>query len=201
MISVLRSSARFRSEHAGVTSWHCFSAGAHYDPDNVAFGRLIVCDEHLLEPGAGFDWHAHRGVDIVSWVLEGTLRHEDTTGVEHVVAPGTALVQSTGSGIRHRETNASSALPLRVVHTTLLSDSAPSVALAHGRLTLRGASFDVVSSSCVLGGGRLGHAFVGRGAFEGGGYELLTGDSLRAGDGEEIRLTGAGQLLVVSVEV
>ena len=73
---IVRAADRFHVAHDGIETWHCFSAGAHYDPDNVAYGPMIGCDEHLVGPGAGFDWHPHRGVEIVSWVLSGVLRHQ-----------------------------------------------------------------------------------------------------------------------------
>lgn len=107
----------------GVRTWHEFSAGAHYDPDDVGHGPVIGCDVHLVEPGAGFDWHPHRGVHILSWVLSGALRHEGSDGTVRVVRPGTVLVQPTGRGIRHRETNASATDPLRLLQLTLLDDA------------------------------------------------------------------------------
>jgi hypothetical protein len=78
-------------------------------------------DEHLVTPGAGFDWHAHRGVDIVSLVVAGSLRHEGSGGEVVVVAGGGVLVQRTGGGIRHRETNASDTEWLRFVQITLVA--------------------------------------------------------------------------------
>ncbi|MBE7190496.1 pirin family protein [Jatrophihabitans endophyticus] len=118
---IRRAADRFVSRQPGIESWHAFSAGAHYDAANLSFGPVIGCDEHVVAPGAGFDWHAHRGVVIVSWVLSGTLRHEDDGGAELDLPAGELLVQSTGSGIRHRETNGSDE-PLRFVQTTLLLD-------------------------------------------------------------------------------
>ena len=113
---------RFHTVQSGIETWHTLSAGAHYDPDHLSFGPVVGLDEHLVEPGAGFDWHAHRGVHIVSWILEGTLRHEGSDGVERSVAPGELFVQSTGDGIRHRETNHSDVEPLRFVQVTILGD-------------------------------------------------------------------------------
>ena len=150
MIRVVRAADRYRSDQPGITSWHCFSAGAHYDPDNVAFGPIIGVDEHLVAPGAGFGWHAHSGVEIVSWVLAGVLRHEDSNGDVRLVAAGERLVQSAGSGIRHTETNASDTEPLRFVQTTLVDP---------GR-----ARFKVWDSSGQVDAGRA-HLFVARGSW------------------------------------
>ncbi len=134
---------RFHTMQSGIETWHALSAGAHYDPDHLSFGPVVGLDEHLVEPGAGFDWHAHRGVHIVSWVLEGTLRHEGSDGIERVVAPGELFVQSTGDGIRHRETNASDLEALRFVQVTILADGPVRVWSASPPVTVAGVSIDV----------------------------------------------------------
>jgi quercetin 2,3-dioxygenase len=121
-VSVIRAADRFRTSQPGIESWHVLSAGPHYDPARLRAGPLIGIDEHLLAPGALFAEHAHRGVDIVSWVLGGTLAHQGETTL--LVRPGEALVQRAGSGIRHEEGNPSASEPLRVVQMTLLSSPA-----------------------------------------------------------------------------
>jgi hypothetical protein len=199
MIDVRRAGDRYRVEQPGIVSWHCFSAGAHYDPDNVALGRLVACDEHLVAPGAGFDEHAHAGTELVSWVLDGTLAHSDSVGRRHVVRAGHAQYQLTGGGIRHGEHNASSLEPLRYVQLALLTDSeqtgydlrVPPIATSVGR-------FDVLTRcrSTQLDGA-LVHLFVGRGNFHVAGVDLAQGDSVRAVGALEI--DGDGELLVVSV--
>lgn len=140
---ILRADDRYATSHPGVETRHAFSAGAHYDPDDVAFGPVVGCDEHLVGPGGGFDWHAHRGVVIVSWVLSGTLRHEDDGGGELLVPPGDLLVQSCGDGIRHRETNASGTERLRFVQTTLLLDLERSVGPASPPVRVGDVTIDV----------------------------------------------------------
>jgi hypothetical protein len=123
-------SEQFVDSFDGITSWHCFSAGAHYDPQRLSFGPIVAFDEHLVAPGAGFDWHAHRGVTILSWVLAGTLRHEDGNALPGLVGPGSLFVQSGADGIRHRETNASTTEPLRFLQITLLGADGTSVTAA-----------------------------------------------------------------------
>jgi len=114
---------RGRSSQPGIESWHSFSSGPYYDPDRMSLGPIVGVDEHLVAPGAGFDWHAHRGVHIASWVMAGTLWHEDDTGAAQLVNPGALFVQSTGDGLRHREWNASDAESLRFVQVTVLADA------------------------------------------------------------------------------
>ena len=115
-IDVRRATNRARIEQPGIVTWHSFSAGPHYDPNNISFGALIGHDEHLLAAAAGFPPHAHRGVDIVSWVLDGELRHNDQT-----IGVGIVLHQRTGEGIEHLEANARSDRSLRLVQMALLS--------------------------------------------------------------------------------
>lgn len=193
MTRILRAGERFRSEHGGITSWHCFSAGAHYDPENTNFGAVIAVDEHLVAPGAGFDTHAHAGgVRILSWVLEGVLRHEDDDGGLVLVSPGEVLVQDTGDGLRHREMNASTQQPLRFVQTTLLADAPRSLRTSPTPVD----GFDVVRGASVLAAGS--HAFVACGDFVVDGVQVGVGDSVRAT--RPLAVEGGGELLVARGE-
>ncbi|WP_030859548.1 pirin family protein [Streptomyces sp. NRRL S-37] len=91
---------------AGIETWHAFSFGPHYDPDNLRFGAVIACNEEHLAPGAGFDEHPHSHTEIVTWVVEGELTHRDSTGEETVIRPGDVQRLSAASGVRHVERNA-----------------------------------------------------------------------------------------------
>lgn len=144
----MRISSRFHSTQPGIETWHAFSAGAHYDPDRLSFGDVVGCDEHRVDPGAGFDWHSHRGVHIVSVVLSGTLWHRDAEGGERFVPAGDVLVQSTGAGVRHAEFNASDADPLHFVQVTILADG--NTALSQTRLPTEVASVRISRSHSWL---------------------------------------------------
>ncbi len=104
--TVLRSAERLVSQHDGITTRHGFSFGDHYDPDNVAFGPLAACNEEIFQPGAGYAVHEHRDLDIITWVLEGVLAHEDSTGRRVTIVNGTVQRLTAGAGIRHSEVNA-----------------------------------------------------------------------------------------------
>ena len=117
-----RSADRFVTTTDDVTTRHSFSYGAHYDPDNIAFGPIIAINEEQVSPGAGYDAHHHADVEIVSWVLEGALSHEDTTGHRGIIEPGTAQRLSAGTGVQHAERNASRTEPLRFVQMMLASE-------------------------------------------------------------------------------
>jgi redox-sensitive bicupin YhaK (pirin superfamily) len=103
---IRRSRDRFRTRTSWLDSRHSFSFGDHYDPSDVAFGVLLVHNEDVIAPAAGFDTHPHRDVEIVTWVLSGALTHRDSTGRSGVIEPSFAQRMSAGSGIWHSETNA-----------------------------------------------------------------------------------------------
>ena len=113
MIDVRRGGDRFRTVAPGLDSRHSFSYGPHYDPDNIGFGALMAHNEDRLSPGAGYDRHPHRGLDIVTWVLSGTLEHQHWTGPQRpgddplgrreTLTAGMAQVLRTGSGVDHAE--------------------------------------------------------------------------------------------------
>lgn len=104
-VVVRRAAERFVTPGEGLVSRHSFSFGSHYDPHNVGFGVLVVSNDDLAEPGAGYDTHPHRDVEIVTWVLDGALVHRDSTGGGGVVTPGLAQRMSAGRGVLHSEFN------------------------------------------------------------------------------------------------
>ncbi|MGW7275999.1 pirin family protein [Streptomyces sp. NPDC054864] len=107
MIDVRRSGERYPGGEpaAGIETFHAFSFGPHYDPDNLRFGAVLACNEERLAPGAGFDEHPHSHTEIVTWVVEGELTHRDSAGHESVVRPGDVQHLSAAGGVRHVERN------------------------------------------------------------------------------------------------
>jgi len=104
---VRRANDRFHTSLDWLESWHSFSFSHHYDPANTHHGLLVVHNDDIVAPGTGFGMHAHRDMEIVTWVLEGALEHRDSAGNHGVITPGIAQRMSAGSGIRHSEMNAS----------------------------------------------------------------------------------------------
>jgi redox-sensitive bicupin YhaK (pirin superfamily) len=102
VIEYRRARERFRTEADGRTTWHSFSFGAHYDPANVGFGRLVAHNDELLPPGTGYPDHPHTDLEIVTWVLSGALRHTSSVG-SGVIGPGQVQRLSAGSGVVHSE--------------------------------------------------------------------------------------------------
>ena len=113
---------RFRTVAGGRVTWHSFSFGAHYDPENVGFGPLVALNDERLEPGAGYADHGHRGVELVTWVVEGSLVHADSSGAREVLPAGTVQVQTAGSGIAHSEHAGPGPGPTRFVQAWLRPD-------------------------------------------------------------------------------
>lgn len=122
---------------AGIESWHAFSFGPHYDPENLRFGAMIACNEERLAPGAGFDEHPHSHTEIVTWVTQGELTHRDSTGHETVVVAGDVQRLSAASGVRHVERN-EGPTPLTFIQmwlaplTPLAPGGTPSYETVHG---------------------------------------------------------------------
>jgi redox-sensitive bicupin YhaK (pirin superfamily) len=88
-----------------LDSKHSFSFGRHYDPANSHHGLLLVNNDDTVNPGTGFETHPHRDMEIVTWVLQGSLVHQDSEGHTGVIYPGLAQRMSAGTGILHSEKN------------------------------------------------------------------------------------------------
>ena len=104
-IELRRAQQRFLTRTDGAETYHSLSFGEHYDPTNVSFGRLMVNNDDLVRVGAGYPDHPHRDAEIVTWVLSGSLVHEDSHGNSGLIYPGLAQRMSAGSGIVHAERN------------------------------------------------------------------------------------------------
>jgi quercetin 2,3-dioxygenase len=104
-IELRRGQDRFLTRTDWAETYHNFSFGDHYDPTNVSFGRLMVNNDDLVRVGAGYPDHSHRDAEIVTWVLSGSLVHEDSRGNSGLIYPGLAQRMSAGSGIVHAERN------------------------------------------------------------------------------------------------
>jgi redox-sensitive bicupin YhaK (pirin superfamily) len=106
-IDIRRADERFTTKLDWLDSKHSFSFGPHYDADNTHHGLLLVNNDDIVRAGTGFGTHAHREMEIVTWVLSGELEHRDSEGNHGIISPGVAQRMSAGSGIRHSEHNAS----------------------------------------------------------------------------------------------
>ncbi len=123
MIDIRRANERFHTQIGWLDSWHSFSFGEHYDPDNLQHGLLRVLNDDIVSPGMGFGRHPHRDMEIVTWVLDGELEHSDSEGNRGVIYPGLAQRMSAGSGIFHSEMNHSKTKPVRLVQMWVMPDT------------------------------------------------------------------------------
>ncbi|MCR8634891.1 pirin family protein [Paenibacillus radicis (ex Xue et al. 2023)] len=107
MIRIYPSTSRHSSDHGWLQSNFSFSFGDYYDPDNTEFGPLRVYNDDVIAGHRGFGAHPHREMEIVSIVLEGQLKHEDSTGHTAITGFGGVQRMSAGTGIIHSEVNPS----------------------------------------------------------------------------------------------
>jgi redox-sensitive bicupin YhaK (pirin superfamily) len=146
-IELRRGTDRPESRADGIVSRHSFAFGPHYDQANTRFGALVTHNDDVLAPAAGFPEHPHRDLEIVTWVVSGALQHSDSSGGSAIVRPGTVARLSTGAGVRHTETNASSG-ETRYVQMWILpdADGPPSYETADVSAALGSGGFVAVAS-------------------------------------------------------
>jgi len=134
-IDVRRAGDRFHTRAGWLDSRHSFSFSRHWDPANTHFGLLLVSNDDTVAPGTGFDTHPHRDMEIITWVLDGGLVHQDSEGHNGIVYPGLAQRMSAGTGILHSEKNDSWTLtgepahqvPVRFIQMWTIPDTAGTV--------------------------------------------------------------------------
>jgi len=112
VITVRRGKERGRTRFSWLDSHHTFSFNDYYDPDHLGFRSLRVLNEDVVAPGAGFGTHGHRDMEILSYVLEGALQHQDSAGGGGVIRPGEVQFMRAGTGVTHSERNASAKEPV-----------------------------------------------------------------------------------------
>jgi redox-sensitive bicupin YhaK (pirin superfamily) len=120
-VDVRRAGERFRTRAGWLDSQHSFSFAGHYAADNTHFGLLLVSNDDVVAPGTGFETHPHQDMEIVTWVLDGGLVHQDSTGHNGLIHPGLAQRMSAGTGILHSEKN-DAEHPVRFVQMWVVPD-------------------------------------------------------------------------------
>ena len=225
MIQTRKSSERGHANHGWLDTYHTFSFADYYDPQFMGFQSLRVINQDRVAPGAGFGTHAHRDMEILTWVLEGALAHRDSLGTEGVIRPGDAQRMSAGTGVRHSEMNASEKEPVHFLQIWILPEKPgidPGYEQKHfdaeerrGRLRLIASPQstdgsvklhqDVFVYNALLDGhtvthrfakGRSGWIHVARGEAQVNGSRLAGGDGAAIVDEGTISITGTGEIML-----
>lgn len=122
MICIRRSPDRGHFDHGWLDTYHTFSFGDYFDPEQMGFRSLRVINEDRVQPGQGFGMHGHRDMEIVTFVLSGALEHRDSLGNGSVLRPGELQRMTAGTGIRHSEFNPSESEPVHLYQIWLLPE-------------------------------------------------------------------------------
>ena len=219
MKQIIRSKDRYHNETDWLSTYWHFSFDHYYDPANLSFGPLRVFNDDVVQPGTGFPPHSHRDMEIITYVLEGELEHQDNLGNRGRVHPGEIQVMSAGTGITHAEYNPSKTDLLHLLQIWVLPRTRSlkprweqrefTKDARQGRLlpVVSGAAGDTLridqdaiiyiagldpgqSVTHPLAQGRRAYAFVISGALE------LNGNALAAGD--QARITKESQLVLAA---
>ena len=183
-LSIRPADERGHADHGWLKSHHSFSFAHYYDAHHMGFRSLRVINDDVIGPTAGFDTHGHRDMEIVTYVINGSLSHRDTTGGSGVLARGDVQAMTAGTGIRHSEFNASRTERLHLLQIWLQ----PETEGIHASVLEAGQSL-----SHSLAQGRGAWIQVALGEISVNGIALKKGDGLSIEDEDRITISTSTQ--------
>jgi quercetin 2,3-dioxygenase len=124
VLKLRRAADRGHIDHGWLDTFHTFSFAGYQDPAQMGFRALRVINEDRVAPGEGFGTHPHRDMEIITWVLDGTLAHHDSTGAGGTLRHGEVQWMSAGTGVTHSEMNGSRQEPVHFLQIWLQPDRA-----------------------------------------------------------------------------
>lgn len=222
MLTVRKSAERGHADHGWLDSYHSFSFADYHDPAHMGFGNLRVINEDVVAPGRGFGMHGHRDMEIVTYLLSGSLAHRDSMGNGETIVPGEVQRMSAGRGVMHSEMNPDVRTAAHLLQIWILPDEAgisPSYeqkrfadAEKRGSLRLvaapggRDGAVTIHADAAIYAGllngaeqaelklnpERLAYVHVARGALQVNGVPLQAGDAAKLEHESSLRLS-AGQ--------
>ena len=225
IFDIQRSKDRFFADNGWLKTYHSFSFADYYDPANLNWGALRVFNDDVIAAATGFPTHAHRDMEIVTYVLAGELEHRDSMGNHGIVEPGGIQYMSAGTGVRHSEYNHSAESPLHLVQMWVLPGkygeapsygemqyttgdrmnrwltvasgqaSAPSETKLTQDASLHVARIERSHVDYRFARDRYGFLFVADGDVEANGESLSAGDAVRMSGVPELRVSGTGELV------
>jgi redox-sensitive bicupin YhaK (pirin superfamily) len=225
VFAVQRSQERAYADHGWLKTFHSFAFADYFDPDNTNWGALRVFNDDTILGGGAFPTHPHRDMEILTYVLDGSLVHQDSMGNRGVVTRGGVQYLSAGTGIRHSEANDSATVPLRLVQMWVMPDRAGAtplygqeefaedarrnqwLVLATGEAgisapielrqsaTLRVARLEDTTLAYAMRPERFGYLFVAEGTVSANGETLNAGDAVRMHSITDLTVSGSGELV------
>jgi redox-sensitive bicupin YhaK (pirin superfamily) len=218
MLTIRPSEERGHANLGWLDSRFTFSFAEYHDPKHMGFRSLRVINEDFVAPGTGFGKHPHRDMEILTYVLEGAVAHEDSHGGNGVLVPGELQYMSAGSGVTHSETNPSETERLHLLQIWLMPnerglkpayhqkrfpvqdepnkfhllasrDGREDSFVIHSNADLLAAKLDAGGSATHTFNGKHGWLQVARGSVIANGIALKQGDGLRLDDEVELNIT------------
>jgi redox-sensitive bicupin YhaK (pirin superfamily) len=226
MLTIRRAKDRGHANHGWLDTHHTFSFADYYDPNFMGFRALRVINEDRVAGGGGFGKHSHRDMEIISYVLEGTLAHHDSMGTGSQIRPGDVQRMSAGTGVMHSEMNPSDDEPVHFLQIWIVPaergiqpgyeqkrfeeterrdrlrllaspDGSDGSVTIHQDVRLYTALLDGTSVTHELQPNRFGWVQVTRGEVDVNGQTLQAGDGASISDESSIVLSGrAAEVLV-----